>query len=77
MFTVSSGNFAAAFAFSASLIGLEPLVVVPKNASAIKVQSLLRNGGKMIEAGTTLEERMQKQEEMMKSGRIFISSLEV
>lgn len=46
--TSSSGNFAAAFAFSASLVGLEPLIVVPSNASEIKVSAMLRNGGKKL-----------------------------
>ena len=46
--TASSGNHGAALSMAASMMGVSPKVVMPKNTPLVKVNNVRRNGGKII-----------------------------
>lgn len=58
--TYSSGNHGQAVAYSARLLGIRALVVMPETAPAIKVEGVKRHGGEVVFAGTTSVARYQK-----------------
>mgnify|MGYP001258711116 CR=1 FL=1 len=46
--TVSSGNHGAALSMALSLMGGTAKVIMPKNTPKVKVDNVIRNGGKII-----------------------------
>jgi len=46
--TASSGNHGAALSMAASMMGVSPKVVMPKNTPLVKVNNVRRNGGNII-----------------------------
>jgi threonine dehydratase len=55
--TYSSGNHGQAVAYSAHLLGIPAVVVMPERAPAIKVEGVRRHGGEVIIAGNSSAER--------------------
>ena len=55
----STGNHAVAVAVAASRYGLAATAVLPVDASPTKIASIEATGGRVVLAGTTVEERLQ------------------
>ncbi len=55
--THSSGNHGAALAYAASVQGRSAIVVVPHDASPVKVANIERYGAQVVRCGATLKER--------------------
>lgn len=55
--THSSGNHGAALAWAATLRGVPAYVVVPRDASPLKHDAIVRQGARLIECGPTLAAR--------------------
>ncbi len=55
--THSSGNHGAALAYAAQTLGKRAIVVVPEDASPIKVANITRYGAQIVRSGPTLESR--------------------
>src|SRR6266702_5671142 len=62
--TYSSGNHGQAVAYAAHLLGLRAVVVMPENASAVKVAGVKKWGGAVVPAGRTSEDRQQEAERL-------------
>jgi threonine dehydratase len=58
----SSGNHAQAVAFAARHLGIRATVVMPEQASPVKVEGTRRHGAEVIFAGTTSRERQERAE---------------
>jgi threonine dehydratase len=58
--TYSSGNHGQAVAYSARLLGIQAVVVMPERAPAIKVQGVKRYGGEVVIAGNSSAERYRQ-----------------
>jgi threonine dehydratase len=58
--TYSSGNHGQAVAYSARLLGIRAVVVMPERAPAIKVQGVKRYGGEVVIAGNSSAERYRQ-----------------
>jgi threonine dehydratase len=58
--TYSSGNHGQAVAFSARLLGIRAVVVMPERAPAIKVEGVKRLGGEVVIAGNSSAVRYEK-----------------
>lgn len=55
--THSSGNHGAALAYAARVLGKRAIVVVPEDASPIKVANIARYGAQIVRSGATLASR--------------------
>src|SRR5438034_1125143 len=62
--TYSSGNHGQAVAYAAHLLGMRAVVVMPENASAVKVAGVKKWGGAVVPAGRTSEERQREAERL-------------
>jgi len=62
--TYSSGNHGQAVAYAAHLLGLRAVVVMPENASAVKVAGVKKWGGAVVPAGRTSEDRQREAERL-------------
>ena len=60
--TYSSGNHALALAYSARLMGAPAVVVMPTNASAVKLEGARTLGAEVILEGTTSKDRQRRAE---------------
>jgi threonine dehydratase len=58
--TYSSGNHGQAVAFSARLLGIRAVVVMPERAPGIKVEGVKRLGGEVVIAGNSSAVRYEK-----------------
>lgn len=58
--TCSSGNHGQAIAYTARLLGIPAVVVMPQRAPAIKVEGVRRLGGQVIIAGNSSAERYER-----------------
>lgn len=71
--THSSGNFAQALAYAASIKGIKAKIVMPENVIASKRDAVLGYGAKIIYSGNKPTDREQKSDEIIKqSGASFI-----
>ena len=59
----SSGNHAQAVAFAAQLLGIRSTIVMPTQASPVKVAGTRRFGAEVIFAGTTSRDRQERAEQ--------------
>src|SRR5437667_7359318 len=62
--TYSSGNHGQAVAYAAHLLGMRAVVVMPENASAVKVAGVKKWGGAVVPAGRTSEDRQREAERL-------------
>src|SRR5271167_360510 len=60
----SSGNHAQGVAYAARAMGVKAVIVMPRNAPKIKVDSTAALGAEIVTVGTASVERMQKAEEL-------------
>ncbi|MFH1152836.1 MAG: threonine/serine dehydratase [Pseudomonadota bacterium] len=63
--TYSTGNHGASVAASASLFGLNAVVVVPENSNPLKIRSIRDAGAELIEYGKDFEAAGQKVAELV------------
>lgn len=71
--TYSTGNHGTSVATSAKLFGLKAVVVVPKNATPLKVMSIKDTGAEIIQSGKDFEEAGKKVTELVeKRGLYFV-----
>jgi threonine dehydratase len=62
----SSGNHAQGVAYAARAIGAKAVIVMPRNAPKIKMDSTAALGAEIVTVGPASAERMQKAEELAK-----------
>ncbi len=62
--TYSSGNHARAVAYSARLLGLRAVIVMPDNAPAVKVAGVEREGAEIVRCGPGSDERQMVAERL-------------
>ena len=62
--TYSSGNHAQGVAFAARAMGVKAVIVMPRNAPKIKVDSTAALGAEIVFVGPASAERMKKAEEL-------------
>ncbi len=75
--TYSSGNHGLAVAYSADLLGIRSVIVMPETAPRIKVEGVKKNRGEVVFAGTTSAHRLAKAEEIVaEEGLIMIPPFE-
>lgn len=73
--TASSGNHGQAVAFSARLLGMPAAVVVPQDASPVKVEAARRHGAEIIFHGLYPDERRERAlAEARDRGCVYIDS---
>jgi len=60
----SSGNHAQGVAYAARALGVKAVIVMPRNAPKIKVDSTAALGAEIVTVGPASSERMQKAEEL-------------
>jgi threonine dehydratase len=60
----SSGNHAQGVAYAARAMGVKAVIVMPRNAPKIKVDSTIALGAEIVFVGSASAERMQKAEEL-------------
>jgi len=60
----SSGNHAQGVAYAARVVGAKAVIVMPRNAPKIKVESTAALGAEIVFVGPASAERMQKAEEL-------------
>ena len=60
----SSGNHAQGVAYAARALGVRAIIVMPRNAPKIKVDSTAALGAEIVTVGPASAERMQKAEEL-------------
>lgn len=71
--THSSGNFAQALAYSASILGTNATIIMPKTAPKVKVDAVRSYGADVIFCEPTLEAREKTLEQFINfSGAVFI-----
>jgi threonine dehydratase len=71
--THSSGNFAQALALAAQIIGVKAYIVMPSNATQVKMDAVLGYGAEIIECEPTLISRENKSLEIQhREGATFI-----
>src|SRR5579862_8560644 len=69
----SSGNHAQGVAYAARALGVHAVIVMPKNAPAIKRDSTASMGAELVFVGPGSEERQQKAEELAaKHGYVIV-----
>jgi threonine dehydratase len=72
--TVSAGNHGLAVAHSASLLGIDATIVVPRTASRAKVEAIARYPVTLIERGESYDEAERAAREMERQGeKLFVS----
>lgn len=62
--TYSSGNHAQGVAYAARLLGVKAVIVMPRTAPKVKVESTAAMGAEIVFVGPTSEERREKAEEL-------------
>jgi threonine dehydratase len=62
--TYSSGNHARAVAYSARLLGVRAVIVMPDNAPRVKVAGVKREGAEIVRCGPGSDERRQVAERL-------------
>jgi threonine dehydratase len=60
----SSGNHAQGVAYAARALGVKAVIVMPRNAPKIKVESTAALGAEIVTVGSASTERLQKAEEL-------------
>ncbi|MFO7619978.1 MAG: threonine/serine dehydratase [Bacteroidales bacterium] len=71
--THSSGNFAQALALAAQIIGVKAYIVMPSNATQVKMDAVIGYGAEIIECEPTLISRENKSLEIQqREGATFI-----
>lgn len=60
----SSGNHAQGVAYAARALGVKAVIVMPRNAPRLKVESTSALGAEIVTVGPASSERMQKAEEL-------------
>lgn len=60
----SSGNHAQGVAYAARALGVKAVIVMPRNAPRIKMESTAALGAEIVTVGAASAERMQKAEEL-------------
>src|SRR5208283_250849 len=60
----SSGNHAQGVAFAARVMGVRSVIVMPRNAPRIKVESTAALGAEIVTVGPASNERLQRAEEL-------------
>jgi threonine dehydratase len=60
----SSGNHAQGVAYAARALGVKAVIVMPRNAPRLKVESTAALGAEIVTVGPASAERMQKAEEL-------------
>jgi threonine dehydratase len=60
----SSGNHAQGVAYAARALGVKAVIVMPRNAPRLKVESTAALGAEIVTVGSASGERMQKAEEL-------------
>jgi len=60
----SSGNHAQGVAYAARAMGVKAVIVMPRNAPKIKIDSTIALGAEIVFVGSASAERMQKAEEL-------------
>ena len=72
--TVSAGNHGLAVAHSASLLGIDATIVVPRTASRAKVEAIARYPVTLIERGENYDEAERAARELERQGeKLFVS----
>lgn len=75
--TYSSGNHGLAVTYSAQLLGIRAVIVMPETAPRIKVEGVKKRGGEVVLAGTTSVHRKKKAEEIVAAqGLVMIPPFE-
>ncbi len=64
--TFSSGNHAQGVAFAARAFGLDATIVMPEDAPMVKVHGTRRLGASVEQVGTTVTERQERAEEIVR-----------
>ena len=64
--TYSSGNHAQGVAYAAREVGAKAVIVMPKNAPAIKKAATLALGAEVVEVGPASSDRLAKAEELVR-----------
>ncbi|HDR67667.1 MAG TPA: pyridoxal-phosphate dependent enzyme, partial [Bacteroidaceae bacterium] len=73
--THSSGNFAQALALAAKSLNTKAYIIMPHNASSVKIDAVKGYGAEIIECAPTLESRIKvTQEYQERTGATFIHS---
>jgi threonine dehydratase len=62
----SSGNHAQGVAYAARAVGAKAVIVMPRNAPKVKIDSTAALGAEIVFVGTASAERMQKAEDLAK-----------
>ena len=71
--TYSSGNHAQGVAYAAKMLGAKAVIVMPRNAPALKVQATAALGAEIVTVGPGSNERLQKAEELAhKHGYVIV-----
>ncbi len=65
--THSSGNHAQALCLAARLVGCRATIVMPKTASAVKLEAVRGYGGEVVKCEPRLESRMRTVEEIVRA----------
>ena len=60
----SSGNHAQGVAYAARVLGVKAVIVMPRNAPKIKIESTAALGAEIVTVGPASAERLQKAEEL-------------
>ena len=69
----SSGNHAQAVAFAARIFGIHATLVMPTTVTAVKRSGVERLGGRVVLAGTTTADRMERAEQLAtESGSVLV-----
>lgn len=75
--TYSSGNHGLAVTYSAELLGIRAVIVMPETAPRIKVEGVKKRGGQVVLAGTTNVHRKQRADEIVaEQGLVMIPPFE-
>ncbi|TDI93443.1 MAG: threonine/serine dehydratase [Caldithrix sp.] len=72
----SSGNFAAAFAFMGSLLGISTSIVMMEQTAPFKVEKTRRYGGKVILCENRFEARWETLDQLESEGTTAINTFE-
>ena len=73
--TASTGNHGQSVAYAARLVGTPALIYVPAGANQLKIDSMRRLGGTVVEQGQDFDEcRVLAEERANREGLYFISS---
>src|SRR5580692_924482 len=71
--TYSSGNHAQGVAYAARALGAKSVIVMPRNAPRLKVESTAALGAEIVTVGPASTERLQKAEELaQKHGYVIV-----